>query len=174
MTRRIGLLGIATHLPAQIRTNDWWPADTVERWAADRRVPPAPGELTEAMALVLAALSAQRADPFHGVLERRVLPDDLTAADMELDAANRAIANAGIAADEIDLLLPHPAVPEYLLSNPACALHRRLGLRPACLTMQVEASGYSFMAQLTVAEQMIATGRVRHALLVQSVVSSRL
>jgi 3-oxoacyl-[acyl-carrier-protein] synthase-3 len=40
--------------------------------------------------------------------------------------------------------------------------------------MQAEASGYSFMMQLTLAEQMIASGRARYALLVQSAAGSRL
>jgi 3-oxoacyl-[acyl-carrier-protein] synthase III len=40
--------------------------------------------------------------------------------------------------------------------------------------MQAEASAYSFLMQLTLAEQMIATGRARHALLVQSSAASRL
>lgn len=60
-------------------------------------------------------------------------------------AARRAIENARIDQAEIDLLLTHTAVPDYLLSNTACVLHRRLGLAPGCFTMQAEASGYSFM-----------------------------
>src|SRR5262245_66047618 len=121
MDRKVGLLGIATYLPPTVRTNDWWPAETVERWATRRGDAPMPTGFTKAMTMVLNALAEQEVDPFLGVLERRVLPPDLTAADMEADAANRAIANAGIDGAEIDLLLTHTAVPDDLLSNPACA-----------------------------------------------------
>ena len=40
--------------------------------------------------------------------------------------------------------------------------------------MQAEASGNSFLMQLTLAEQLIASGRARHALIVQSAAGSRL
>lgn len=176
MDRRTGLIGVGTYLPPQTRPNSWWPQATVERWLQMRRVLPplADGEPTPAMARVLAAMADQAIDPFQGVTERRVLPSGMSAADMEVQASERAIENAQIDRREIGLLLTHTAVPEYLLSNTACVLHRRLGLASTCFTMQAEASGYSFMMQLTLAEQMIATGRVRYALLVQSCAASRL
>jgi len=175
MDRRVGLLGVATYLPPETRYNDWWPAATVARWLDGRRAaPPPPEPTTPAMARVLAAMAEQALDPFQGVVERRVMPADMTSTDMEVQAAERAIANAQIDRHEIDLLLTHTAVPEYLLSNAACVLHHRLGLAPACFAMQAEASGHSFMMQLAIAEVMIASGRARYALLVQSAASSRL
>lgn len=177
MDRTIGLLGIATHLPPETRGNDWWPSATVERWMRARATPPPPpraDELTPAMARVLAALAQQAIDPFQGVVERRVLAPALSAVEMELDAAERAIAHAGIPKAEIDVLLTHSATPDFLLSNTACVLHHRLGLPATCFTMQAEASAYSFMMQLSLAEAMIASGRARHALLVQSCANSRI
>lgn len=126
------------------------------------------------MARVLAAMAEQAFDPFGGVTERRVLADGLSSLDMEVEAARLAMVRAGTDPDGIDLLLTHTAVPEYLLSNSACGLHRELGLRPDCLAIQVEASGYSFLAQLSLAEQLVRGGRVRAALLVQSSAGSRL
>lgn len=170
-----GLLGIATYLPPDIRRNDWWPRATVERWHRERPPsPPPPDPHTAGMARVLEAMAAQDSDPFLGVVERRVMPGEMTAVDMEAQAAERAIAGAGIERREIDILLTHSAVPDDLATNGACALHHRLGLAPACFTMQAEASGNSFLMQLTLAEQMIAGGRARHALLVQSSAASRL
>lgn len=181
---RIGLLAAATYLPPEIRRNDWWPSATVERWMALRAAPPPPpaGALTPAMAHVLAEMAGQAVDPFQGVTERRVMPADMASVDMEVQAAERAIAHAeatagpitGFDRRQIDVLLTHTAVPEYLLSNTACVLHHRLGLAPTCFTMQAEASGNSFLMQLTVAEQMITAGRARHALVVQSAAGSRL
>jgi 3-oxoacyl-[acyl-carrier-protein] synthase-3 len=181
---RIGLLGVATYLPPETRRNDWWPDATVARWAAMRGAPPPPppAAITPAMATVLAELAQQAADPFQGVTERRVMPADMTSVDMEAIAAEQAIARAEASAGpgapfdrgQIDALFTHTAVPEYLLSNTACVLHHRLGLAPGCFTMQAEASGNSFLMQLTLAEQMIAAGRARTALVVQSAAGSRL
>src|SRR5512142_1926767 len=112
MDRTIGLLGVATYLPPDTRTNDWWPRAMVDRWQQLRSGPPtlAPSELTDAMSRVLAAMAEHAFDPFHGVIERRVMSDGMTAADMEAEAAERAIANAQIERSEIDVLLTHTAV----------------------------------------------------------------
>lgn len=176
MDRTIGLLGIASYLPPERRTNEWWPSETVERWMRARTgpQPPLPTERTPAMERVLRELMQQAIDPFQGVRERRVMPAEMSSVDMEVAAAERAIAQAGIARADIGVLFTHSATPDYLLSNTACVLHHRLGLSPACFTMQAEASAYSFMMQLTLAEQFLATGRARYALLVQSCANSRL
>lgn len=175
----IGILGVGTHLPPEVRTNDWWRPEVVARWmqgrerglAALREAPPA---ATPAMRAIVGAMLELGGDPFGGVVERRVLAADATATDMETAAAEIALARAGIDRDAVDLLLVHTAVPEYLLANSACVLHRRLGLPAACLALEAQASAYSFVAQLALAEAMIAAGRARHALLVQSSAASRL
>ncbi|HVK87835.1 MAG TPA: 3-oxoacyl-[acyl-carrier-protein] synthase III C-terminal domain-containing protein, partial [Kofleriaceae bacterium] len=64
--------------------------------------------------------------------------------------------------------------PPYLLSNPGCVLHQRLGLPRACFTIQADAAAFSFLAQLALAESMIRAGSAHHALLVQSSVGTRL
>lgn len=171
----VGILGIGTHLPPDVRGNDYWPAEVVARWMAQRAAaPPPPAATSAAMARVVAALRDQAADPFRGVIERRVLAAGLGATDMEVAAARDAIAAAGIEPAAIDLLLVHTAVPDELLANTACPLHHRLGLAPACLSIEAQAAAYSFVAQLAIAEAMIAAGRARVALLVQSAAASRL
>lgn len=141
---------------------------------AQRAGAPPPHADTAAMAKVIAALREQAADPFRGVIERRVLPAGLPATDMEVAAARDAIAAAAIDPATIDLLLVHTAVPDELLTNTACPLHHRLGLSPTCLSMEAQAAAYSFVGQLAIAEAMIAAGRARVALLVQSSAASRL
>ncbi len=136
--------------------------------------PPPPSEPTEGMRRVMAAMAKQALDPFQGVTSRHVMPPHMSAVEMEAQAAERALAHAGIDRGQIDLLLAHTPVPEYLMSNTACVLHEALGLPAGCFTMQADASGNSFLMQLIVAEAMIASGRASHALLVQSAAGSRL
>ncbi len=183
----IGLLGVATFLPPETRTNQWWPAEIVDRWIAARAGSPPPPSgvpvaerpphLTDAMARVLAAMTAQAFDPFHGVQTRHVMPAGMASIDMERAAAEQVIAHVErrghFARDQLDALLVHTAVPEYLLSNSASALHHALGLPARCLAFELAASSHSFLAQLTLAEQMIASGRARHVLIVQSCALSR-
>jgi 3-oxoacyl-[acyl-carrier-protein] synthase-3 len=181
MQSSIGLLGVATYLPPETRPNAWWSAATVERWQRARpTAPPSapPGSQSAAIARVLSAMARQAADPFHGVIQRHVMPQGMTPADMEAQAAERAIANAQahtpFSRSEIDGLFIHTAVPDYLLSNTACVLHHTLGLATRCLSVQVDAASHSFMTQLSLAEHMIASGRARYVLLVQSSAASRL
>lgn len=188
MRAPIGLLGVATYLPPDTRPNHWWSSAIVDRWIAARAAAPPPPSgvpaaerprhMTDAMTRVLAAMSQQAFDPFHGVVSRHVMPDTMAAWQMERDAAERVIADVearqiGFARDHIDALLVHTAVPDYLLSNTACVLHDALGLPARCLAFEVAAASHSFLAQLTLAEQLIASGRARYVMLVQSCALSR-
>lgn len=175
MTAGVGIISIGTFLPEAVRHNDWWPADRVARWMTARAAaPPLPPPTTPNMARVMEQMALQAIDPYQGVTERRVLDDALQSVDMEVAAAERALAESGIDRAQIDCLLTHTAVPDYLLSNTASVLHHRLGLAPRCFSMQAEAAGFSFVMQLALAEQFIALGRARYVMCVQSCAASRL
>ena len=172
----VGILGVGMFLPPEVRRNDWWPADVVERWMDAQRAAPAPrlpDSMTEGTRRVLRALAEQARDPFLSTVERRVISRDMTVSEMEEQAARAAIERAGVSPGEIDLLLAQTIMPDQLAANPACTLHRRLGLPSACFSMQTDASSSAFLMQLTLAESMIRAGRARCALLVQSCIPSR-
>jgi 3-oxoacyl-[acyl-carrier-protein] synthase III len=174
MTARVGILGIGAYFPPEIRRNDFWSPELVATWMAKRAsARPGPEPTTPGQTLIFEALRAQGRDPFQGTVERRILAPELGALDMEVAAAESAIARAGVARSEIDLVLTHTVVPDYQLGNPACELHQALGLPHRCFTMHVDAAAYSFVMQLALAEAMIATGQAKIALLVQSSISSR-
>jgi 3-oxoacyl-[acyl-carrier-protein] synthase-3 len=176
MAARIGILGVGLHLPPEIRRNDTWAPELVAKWAEQRRASPRtlPTPKTPGAERVLAAMRQQAADPFQGGEIRHVLAPDLDITDMEEAAAREALADAKLRPDDIDLVLSFAIVPEYLLSNPGCVLHARLGMPRECFTMQADAAAYSFLGQLALAESMILAGRARRALLVQSSTATRL
>lgn len=173
----VGILGVGVYLPPEVRRNDAWSADVVARWMEMRRAappPPPPPDATEGARRVLDALAEQGRDPFLSAVERRVMPAGMSVHEMEERAARAALAEADVEPGEIDLLLTQTSIPEYLLANPACILHERLGLPRACFAMHTDVSSSAFLMQLTVAEAMIRAGRARRALLVQSCIPSRL
>ncbi len=179
MSVGVGILGIGAYLPPQLRRNDWWPPSLVATWMEERaraigglRAAPVPA--SEGAQRIRAAMLELGADPFQGSVERRIMGAEQTSYDLEEAAARDAIGRAGIAASEIDLVLTYTLVPEYLANNSACVLHGRLGLGARCFTMQVDATAFSFLAQLTLARQLIAGGTAHTALLVQSCGVSRL
>jgi 3-oxoacyl-[acyl-carrier-protein] synthase-3 len=174
---RVGILGLGVHLPPEVRTNAWWPPELVASWMAARANHPVsslPPDASEGTRRVAAAMAEQARDPFQGTVERRVLAADASVLDMEEQAARIAIERAGVDPSAIDLLLTNTIVPEFLLGNPACGLHHRLGLSQACFSMHGDVPTYAFMQQLSIAEAMISAGHARCALLVQSCAPSRL
>lgn len=170
----IGILGLGMHLPPTVRTNDWWPADVVASWRGARGgLPPPPEEGSSAEA-ILEAMRANAADPFQGGLLRHVLHAGDSILDLEVHAAKAALADAGVEAGEVDLLLTSPAPADFQLTNAACALHQALGLPRNGFALQVEGAQHAFLLQLSVARSMVLAGTARHALLVQSSAMSRL
>lgn len=177
MPLNVGILSIGTYLPPHIRTNEWWPDDTVARWGENAPRGEArteAGALTREQALVLSAQSPTLGDPFRGAKERRVLAPEMSSLDMEVRAARDALDQAGDSAREIDLLLSYSLVPDDLGTNTAALLHRKLELSPSCYSLSVEGAHNSLLLQLAIAESMIRVGRATKALLVQSCAASRI
>lgn len=179
MSIPVGILGIATALPPEVRKNDWWPTEVVERWRAKRAAPLAAGKTpidptTPGGHGVLQAMAAMRDDPFHGARERRVVGDTLKASDLELQAAREAIAKAGINPSEIGAVFVNTVAPDYLVTNNACLLHHNLELSRECFTMQTEVACNAFLMHLALAQMMIQSGQTKYALLVQTSNVSRL
>jgi 3-oxoacyl-[acyl-carrier-protein] synthase-3 len=175
MSANVGIRGLGVYLPPEVRRNDWW-AEHVGRWMDERRAAarPLPEARTEGERRVLEQLAIQVRDPFQGSEERHVMPDEMSVLDMEEHAARAAIARAAVDPRDIDLVLTNTIVPDFLLGNPAAMLHERLGLQKACFSLHSDVVSYTFMMQLQLAEAMIAAGRARCALIVQSCTPSRL
>jgi 3-oxoacyl-[acyl-carrier-protein] synthase-3 len=109
-----GILGIGSHLPAEVRGNDWWPEAVVARWRQRQGgsfasptglVGDDGSALPEGARRIAEAIAADRDDPFQGVRERRIAPDGTYASDMEVAAARAALQRAAVDAAEIDFVL---------------------------------------------------------------------
>jgi 3-oxoacyl-[acyl-carrier-protein] synthase-3 len=62
-----------------------------------------------------------------GIRERRVAADDVATSDLALDAAREALARAGVAARDVDLVIVGTATPDMLFPATACLVQDRLG-----------------------------------------------
>ncbi|MDR2239776.1 MAG: thiolase family protein [Zoogloeaceae bacterium] len=85
-----------------------------------------------------------------------------------LDAARMAIADAGIAKDEIDFVIPTTAVFSFQFSNEltTCRLVEELGLKGVSANTTVFSGGSSSTNALRIASALIETGRARNILFV--------
>lgn len=176
----IGIYGIGVHLPDEVRTNDWWPKEVVDRWREkisaklDREAERPRDVELEGSRVVLEEMAKLREDPFRGARERRVMPAGWTTSQMEIAAAKQAIARSGVRADEITLLLGTTTVPDHLMVPNVYRVHEALGLPRRCFSLHTEGVCNAFVMQLALAEQMIRGGQARYALLVQSSGTSRI
>lgn len=66
-----------------------------------------------------------------GIRERRILAENESAADIATHAAENALKNAGISADEIDLIILATDTPEYLSPGTSVVVQHRIGAKRA-------------------------------------------
>jgi 3-oxoacyl-[acyl-carrier-protein] synthase-3 len=108
-----------------------------------------------------------------GIRERHIAADGEFTSDLALHASRRAIAAAGIAADEIDLIIVATTTPDQIFPSTACTLQAKLGVSggPA-FDIQAVCSG--FVYALATADQFIRAGGAKCVLVVGAETISRI
>lgn len=108
-----------------------------------------------------------------GIRRRHVAAEGETTSDMALAAANKALEMAGIAVDEIDLIVVATTTPDKVFPSTACIVQRRLGIGgiPA---FDIHAACTGFVYALDVADRSVRTGGSRCALVIGSETYSRI
>jgi 3-oxoacyl-[acyl-carrier-protein] synthase-3 len=175
----VGILGMGSCLPPMIRENDFWSstfalADEGKRgkdFLAIERSPD--GRANEVPPDVAAAMARFAGDPFVGARRRHVLAEDAETSDMEAEAARRAMREAGVRPDEIDLLIVHSLTPDCLMPSNGPALQAKLELVNAA-AICLDLSTASFQPQLVTATALVRSGLYRRVLLVVSQAASRI
>lgn len=107
-----------------------------------------------------------------GIKERRIAPEGMATSDLAVQAAERALASAGVAAAELDLVIVATITPDMFFPATACLVAERLGARgvPA---FDLSAACSGFIYGLDLASQGIKTGRYRRVLIVGAELLSR-
>ena len=108
-----------------------------------------------------------------GIKERRIAGKGESTGSLGRQAAERALQVAGIAREDIDLLVVATATPDYPLPSAACILQLELGLRN-CAAMDVVAGCAGFVYALATASQFVESGAARTALVVGAETLSRI
>ena len=176
----VGILGLGTFLPPDIRTNDHWSPSTVAQWhdrmaaRVTRADAPPQDTLTSGARRTLAAMAEYAGDPFRGAVQRRVMPADMTPSEMEARAAREAMQRAGVRPDQIDAIFTQTPAPEQMLVNGACVTHRLLELPQRCLAVGTESACNAFASHFTLAQALIASGQARYVLSVHSSAMTRI
>lgn len=77
-----------------------------------------------------------------GIKERRISLTETTA-DLAVAAARRALDDAGVAAEELDLIIVATVTPDYFFPSTACFVQNSLGAsRAACFDISAACTGF--------------------------------
>ncbi|GIP33009.1 beta-ketoacyl-ACP synthase III [Paenibacillus sp. J2TS4] len=135
----VGIIGTGKYVPERVLTNKDLEqmVDTNDEWISTRT----------------------------GIKERRIASEQEASSDLAFRAAEIALANAGISADELDLILVATITPDMAFPSTACILQERLGAKKAA-AFDLSAACSGFIYGLANASNFIAMGIYKHALVI--------
>jgi 3-oxoacyl-[acyl-carrier-protein] synthase-3 len=149
------IIGTGSYLPARRVTNDDLAAqlaaegiDTSDEWIVTR----------------------------SGISARHYAAPDELASDLAVEAARRALQAAGLAANDIDLIVVATSTPDFYGSFPstACVVQNKLGITNHCAAFDVGAVCSGFVYALSTADAFIKAGHAKKALVIGTEVFSRI
>lgn len=100
-----------------------------------------------------------------GIRERRIArPDEPTSA-MAAEAARRALAAAGVSAEDVDMIIVATITPDMGFPNTACFVQNLIGAKKA-VCYDIEAACSGFVYALDLAKQYVAIGKFNTVLVI--------
>ena len=131
MTRYASIIGTGSYLPENTLTNEDLErmVDTSDEWIVTRT----------------------------GIKERRLAETHHGTSDLAFEAGARALACAGVAAEDVDLLVVGTSTPDHLFPSTACITQAKLGL--TCPAYDVNAACSGFIYALQAGTSAVESGR---------------
>jgi len=100
-----------------------------------------------------------------GIKERRLAAKGQATSDLAFLAAEKALADAKLSAEKIDLIIIATISPDTHFPSTSCWVQKRLGAKNAtCLDISAACAG--FVYAITIAQQFIANGTYKNALVI--------
>lgn len=100
-----------------------------------------------------------------GIKERRVASEEQTTGTLATEAARRALADAGLKAVDLDIIIVATITPEMVFPSTACFVQAAIGATNAW-AFDLSAACSGFVYALAIAQQYIGSGRYRTALVI--------
>ena len=123
LKRTVSIIGTGSYVPEHVMTNAELEklVDTSDEWITTRT----------------------------GIKERRIAADDEFTSDLAAKAGLAALDNAGITAEEVDLIIVATVTPDMYFPSTACFVQQKIGAKNAAITrgLRMRASGRSATAQ---------------------------
>lgn len=106
-----------------------------------------------------------------GIHERRHAAPDVATSDLATAAGRGAVANAGVSAADVDLLVLGTFTPDMCIPSTACIVQERLGLDAPAMDVTAACAGFTYA--LVTAAQFVAAGTSRLPLVIGADTNSR-
>lgn len=106
-----------------------------------------------------------------GIRQRHIADPGVTSSQLAVKAAQQALADAGVSAEELDLIIVATSTPDFIFPSTACLVQAQLGNKGAA-AFDVQAVCSGFVYALTTADSFIRAGRAKHALVIGAEVFS--
>jgi 3-oxoacyl-[acyl-carrier-protein] synthase III len=169
-----GIVGLGLWVPDTVRDNDAWPESFVRDFHAQRAARDARDftHIEREASRPYDDLFRKHAlpfdnDPFKGATRRYIADPDVPTAHGDARAGMRALEDAEIAPEDVDLVLSSAVVQDELVPSNGPAIQHLLGCKRAA-GIGVEAYCAGALAQLDLASGLVESGRARFVLCVQS------
>ncbi|CAM3954524.1 beta-ketoacyl-ACP synthase III [Bordetella tumulicola] len=108
-----------------------------------------------------------------GIRQRHLAERGATTSELATEAAKRALADAGVQAADVDLIIVATSTPDFVFPSTACLVQAKLGAKGgAAFDVQAVCSG--FVYALSTADAFVRAGRARCALVIGAEVFSRI
>jgi len=108
-----------------------------------------------------------------GIKQRHIIADDQVTSDMAYEASKKALQDANLDPQDIDLIILATTTPDKIFPSTACTLQAKLDI-PECPAFDVQAVCSGFIYALSIAEKFIKTGTSTTALVVGADAMSRI
>lgn len=144
---RVGIRGTGSCLPEKVLRNQDFEkmVDTSDEWIVSRT----------------------------GIRERHVVGPGESTASLALEAGRRALAEAKLAPEDVDVIMVATVTPDNQFPSTACKVQAQLGAKRAA-AFDISAACSGFLYGLTVARSLVASGAAKNVLLIGAETLSRI
>jgi 3-oxoacyl-[acyl-carrier-protein] synthase-3 len=145
--KKAGIIGIGSYVPDKVLSNFDLEkmVDTSDEWIKTRT----------------------------GISFRRIGPENACTSDLGVEAAKRALENAKLSPEDVDLIIVASASPDMIFPSTACIIQSKIGAVNAA-AFDIQAGCTGFVYALTSAVQFIGTGLYKNILVIGAEMLSRI
>lgn len=143
----VGILGTGHYAPEKVLTNHDLEkfVETTDEWIVERT----------------------------GISQRHVVEETVATSDIAVKAAEIALKNAGVSAEDIELIIVATLTPDMIFPSAACVVQQKLNA-PRAAAFDLSAACSGFVYALSVGSQFIQTGVYKHVLVVAAETLSKI